>query len=139
MAYLENSLGKDEEIKCNFQFHYFIKIRIVTFYVLCFPLVFISVLYLTLVFITIIYHLSCRKTEMGITNKRAVLKKGIIAINTEELILKQIETVEIKQGIIGRIFDYGNVKMTGTGNSILVYKNIAKPLDVKKMIESLLA
>jgi uncharacterized membrane protein YdbT with pleckstrin-like domain len=46
------------------------------------------------------------------------------------------QTVEIIQGVIGRIFGFGTVKVTGRGISDLVFKNISDPMDVKKKIES---
>ena len=50
--------------------------------------------------------------------------------------LSKIETVEIKQGIIGRIFGYGDVIVTGTGISNVVFKYVSNPINVKKEIES---
>ncbi|SMN01895.1 hypothetical protein SPONL_197 [uncultured Candidatus Thioglobus sp.] len=50
--------------------------------------------------------------------------------------LDAIETVEIKQSIMGRILGFGTIKITGRGISDLVFKNIDNPLEVKKEIES---
>ena len=50
--------------------------------------------------------------------------------------LSKIETVEVKQGIIGRIFGYGNVIVTGTGTSSVVLNYVSNPLSVKKKIDS---
>ena len=63
-------------------------------------------------------------------------KEGIISRDTEEMRLTKAETVEVKQGIIGRIFGYGNVIVTGTGISNVVFRSVAKPLQVKKDIDS---
>jgi hypothetical protein len=54
------------------------------------------------------------------------------------LLLSKVETIEIKQGIWGRILGYGNVQLTGTGNSNLIFKTIYSPMKVKRNIESLL-
>lgn len=51
--------------------------------------------------------------------------------------IASIETVEIVQGVFGRIFGYGSIKVTGRGISDLIYKNIDNPMDVKKAIESI--
>jgi hypothetical protein len=50
--------------------------------------------------------------------------------------LASIETVEINQGIWGRIFGFGTVKVTGRGISDLMFKNIDDPMSVKRQIES---
>ncbi len=55
---------------------------------------------------------------------------------TEEMGLTKVETVEIRQGVIGRIFGFGDVIITGTGISNVVFKYVSKPINVKKEIES---
>jgi uncharacterized membrane protein YdbT with pleckstrin-like domain len=80
--------------------------------------------------------LRLRFTEQGVTNKRVILKKGIISRKTEEMKLTSIETVEIHQGIWGRILGFGSVKVTGRGISNVVYKGIDDSMAVKRQIES---
>jgi uncharacterized membrane protein YdbT with pleckstrin-like domain len=65
-----------------------------------------------------------------------ILKKGIIGRKSEEMKLKSIETVEIDQGILGRIFGFGTVKVTGRGISDVRFKRIDDPMSVKRRIES---
>ena len=77
-------------------------------------------------------------TEQGVTTKKGIKKVGIISRNTEELLLSQVETVEIKQGVLGRLLGYGNVRLTGTGSSNLIFHTISNPINVKNNIESLL-
>jgi uncharacterized membrane protein YdbT with pleckstrin-like domain len=74
--------------------------------------------------------------EQGVTNKRVILKRGIISRKTEEMKLTSIETVEIDQGIFGRIFGFGTVKITGRGISDIVFKGMDDPMSVKRQIES---
>jgi len=50
--------------------------------------------------------------------------------------LSKVETVEIKQGILGRILGYGDVVVTGTGISNVVFSRVASPLKVKKAIDA---
>jgi uncharacterized membrane protein YdbT with pleckstrin-like domain len=66
-----------------------------------------------------------------------ILKKGIISRMTEEMKLKSIETVEIDQGVFGRILGFGTVKITGRGLSDFVFKGIDDPMAVKRTIESI--
>ena len=76
-------------------------------------------------------------TEMGVTNKRVILKTGIISRHSDEMKITSIETVEIEQGILGRMLGYGTVKVTGKGISDLVFNRIDDPMDVKRKIESI--
>lgn len=79
--------------------------------------------------------LSLRCLEQVLTSRRVVLKRGIITRHTEEMRLDAIETVEIRQGVIGRLLDYGDVRITGRGVSVVVLAAIDTPLDVKRDIE----
>jgi uncharacterized membrane protein YdbT with pleckstrin-like domain len=80
--------------------------------------------------------LKLRSIEQGVTNKRVILKRGIISRKTEEMKVASIETVEIIQGVMGRLFGYGDVKVTGRGISDVLFKKINDPMDVKRKIES---
>ena len=78
-----------------------------------------------------------RYIEQGVTNKRVILKKGIISRKSEEMKVESIETVEIIQGVFGRILGFGTIKVTGRGISNLIFQKINNPMDVKRKIESL--
>lgn len=130
MSYIEDSLSKNEEISSLFKLHWFSKLPMIIWALLAAP-----TLGATLIGV-IAEWLKLRSIEQGVTNKRVILKKGIISRKTEEMKLSSIETVEIIQGIIGRIFGFGTVKVTGRGISDVIYKNIDDPMSVKKTIES---
>jgi uncharacterized membrane protein YdbT with pleckstrin-like domain len=80
--------------------------------------------------------LKLRSIELGVTNRRLIFKKGIISRKTEEMKLSSVETVEIVQGVLGRILGFGNVKITGRGLSDLLFRNVDDPMEVKRKIES---
>jgi len=130
MSYIEDSLSDGEEIKELFKLHWFSKIPMIIWVILALPTFGITLL------LAIWEFLRLRSIEQGITNKRVILKTGIISRNSEEMKISSIETVEIIQGISGRIFGFGSIKVTGRGISDLVYKNIDSPMEVKKTIES---
>ncbi len=73
--------------------------------------------------------------EMVVTNKRVVFKKGVIATHTEELKNAKIESVEIRQGILDRIFGCGSLCFSGTGTSKVKFESIDNPWEVKSRIE----
>jgi len=75
--------------------------------------------------------------EFGVTNKRVVFKHGFISRKAVDLRLESIETVGISNGIIGRIFGYGNLTITGVGSTRpITVPNLANIIEVKKAIES---
>lgn len=82
--------------------------------------------------------LALRKFEQGLTNKRVIKKKGIISRNTQEMTLKAVETLEIRQGVFDRLFGLGTVKVTGQGVSDIELYRVSNPMRVKRQIESAL-
>ena len=130
MSYIEESLSDGEEIVDVFKFHW-TKWALVWLWVLLgVPTAGIGF------FIALYLFLKYRGTEHGLTNKRVIFKTGIISRNTDEMKLDSIETVEIEQGVWGRILGFGTVEITGRGVSGLQFVSIDDPLAVKKKIES---
>ncbi|HCU58483.1 MAG TPA: hypothetical protein DIC64_00700 [Alphaproteobacteria bacterium] len=74
--------------------------------------------------------------EMVCTNKRVVKRTGIINVTTEELNRERIESVEMRQSIFGRLFNYGDILFSGTGTSKLVFKFINQPKLMKRIIDA---
>ncbi len=130
MAYIEESLSKNEQIHEVFKLHWSSKIPMFIWIILALP-----TFGLTLI-LAIWEWFKLKSLEQGVTNKRAIRKSGIISRKTDEMKIGSIETVEIDQGVIGRIFGFGSVKITGRGISDVVFEKIDKPIEVKKSIES---
>lgn len=130
MSYIEESLSSGEEVAASFRLHWFSKLPMALWIVLALP-----TLGLTLI-LAVYEFVRLRCIEQGLTNKRVVFKKGIISRSTEEMKLKSVETVEIEQSVLGRLFGYGDVKVTGRGISDVVFRGVADPIQVKKQIES---
>lgn len=127
MGYIVESLSDGEEVVTLFRVHWVSYL---------WPM-FYSTLTLGLLFPFALYEiLSLRFMEQGLTNKRVIFKRGIISRRTDEMKLRSIETVEIEQGVFGRILDYGTVVVTGRGISDVVLKNVDDPMLVKRRIES---
>lgn len=75
-------------------------------------------------------------TEYGATNKRVISKMGIIRRDIEEMDLKSIESVNIKQSVLGRILNYGSILISGRGTSLIVFQDIDNPVNVRKKIQN---
>ena len=131
MSYIEESLSNGEEIKELFKLHWFAKIPMFIWFILALPSFGLTLL------LALWEYLKLRSLEQGVTNKRVIIKTGIVSRKSEEMKISSIETVEIIQGVLGRIFGFGSVKVTGRGISDLLYKNIDNPMSVKKSIESI--
>ena len=75
--------------------------------------------------------------EFTITNKRVVIKTGLISRKTVELNLTKIESVNVDQTIMGRIFGFGSISIIGIGRTREVFVNIRKPLEFRKKFQEL--
>ena len=73
-------------------------------------------------------------TETDVTNRRVVHKTGFIQRHTFEIALDKIESVDVDQSIMGRIFDYGNVTIMGVGEGREPIATIASPLAFRNAI-----
>lgn len=75
--------------------------------------------------------------EFAITNKRVVIKTGLVSRKTIELNLNKIESVNVDQTIMGRIFGFGNITIIGIGGTRELFVNIRKPLEFRKKFQEL--
>src|SRR5215471_5861372 len=73
-------------------------------------------------------------TETDVTNRRVVHKTGFIQRHTFEIALDKIESVDVDQSIMGRLFDYGNVTIMGVGEGRQRIPTIASPLAFRNSI-----
>ena len=53
-------------------------------------------------------------TELAITNKRVIAKFGLISRSTIEINIHKIESIQVNQGILGRIFNFRCRKSTSS-------------------------
>ena len=73
-------------------------------------------------------------TETDVTNLRVVHKTGFIKRRTFEISLDKVESVDVNQSILGRLFNYGDVTILGVGEGKETIANIASPLAFRNFI-----
>jgi uncharacterized membrane protein YdbT with pleckstrin-like domain len=73
-------------------------------------------------------------TETDVTSLRVIHKTGFITRQTFEMSLDKIESVDVDQSILGRIFNYGNVTVRGVGEGKETISTIASPLAFRNSI-----
>ena len=56
-------------------------------------------------------------TEIAVTNKRIIYKRGFITRHTAEMNMDKVASVDVDQSIFGRILDYGSIEILGTGGA----------------------
>ena len=129
MAYLDESLAAGEAIVARFELHWTAKWRLIVFLVLAIPTLGLAL------FAALYEWLRLRAIEMGVTDRRVVRKTGIVSRNTEELRLASIETIDLHQSMWGRMLGYGDVVLTGRGESSMIFARLAAPLEAKRAVE----
>ena len=75
-------------------------------------------------------------SEFAVTDKRVLAKHGFIERESIETLLSKIEAISVDQGIIGRVFDYGSITITGTGGTEESFPRISQPLEFRRQIQS---
>ncbi|MFA5451082.1 MAG: PH domain-containing protein [Dehalococcoidales bacterium] len=131
--YIESSLIQGEAMVAVYNHHWTLWLWFWLFIILAIPTLGITL------FLALYQYLRLKGWERATTNKRIVVKKGIISRKTEEMRLESVETVEIEQTVWQRILGSGTVKVTGRGDSDLLITSVDDPTGVKKSIESALA
>ena len=50
--------------------------------------------------------------------------------------LSSIESVNVDQGIVGRMLNYGSLKISGRGTTTVDFNGIDDPIKVRKLIQN---
>jgi uncharacterized membrane protein YdbT with pleckstrin-like domain len=73
-------------------------------------------------------------TEIAVTNRRIIYKSGFIQRHTIEMNMDKVESVDVSQSILGRILDYGDIVVRGTGATLEPFRGIGAPLDFRNHV-----
>jgi uncharacterized membrane protein YdbT with pleckstrin-like domain len=73
-------------------------------------------------------------TETDVTNLRIIHKTGFIKRRTFEMSIDKVASVNVDQSILGRILNYGDVRLTSMGEAEETIKTIASPLAFRSYI-----
>ncbi len=75
-----------------------------------------------------------RGTEIVVTDRRVIYKRGLLSRHTVEMNISKVETVDVLQSFWGRLLDYGTINIRGTGESLELLERIGSPLTVRNAI-----
>ncbi len=126
MAYIDSVIGQGERVE------YVAKVSIWSML----PLFLLGLVLLPLfglgLILWVVAWLRYVTTELAITNKKIIAKFGFIKRDTIELLLPKVESVQVNQSILGRMFDYGSVVVAGAGNPQAPVPGIADPVGFRR-------
>jgi uncharacterized membrane protein YdbT with pleckstrin-like domain len=73
-------------------------------------------------------------TEIAVTDRRIIFKRGFVRRHTIEMHLDKVESVDVDQSILGRIMNYGDLTVRGVGIGLEPLKNIDNPIDFRNHV-----
>src|SRR5208282_3068606 len=77
-----------------------------------------------------------QSSDFAVTNKRVMTKVGVLDTRSIELLLGKIEAIAVEQSLMGRLFGYGVIVITGTGGTKEAFTHIQSPLAFRNAVQS---
>ena len=141
MGYVDSNLLQGENVTYRANLHWAVFLAPIFFFVIAvigFALaVPVGVFFLLVALVVSLSRwLMYISSEFAITDKRVLIKVGLIRRRTVELLITKVETIGVDQGILGRIFNFGTITVTGTGGTKEPFASIADPLEFRKQVQA---
>jgi uncharacterized membrane protein YdbT with pleckstrin-like domain len=146
VSYIDENLLPDEHVVYRADLHWIIFARAILVLVVGLVLVFepriaqASVVVLLIGVVMLVPpFVAYRTTELGVTNKRVIVKTGLFRRRTLELLLRQVEAILVDQSLLGRLFGFGSITLTGTGGVREIFHRVRDPLELRRRIQGQVA
>ena len=75
-----------------------------------------------------------RTTELAVTDRRVIAKRGFIRRQTWEINNAKVEGVQVNQSVLGRLLGFGTVTVKGTGSGIAPINDVDDPLAFRSQV-----
>jgi uncharacterized membrane protein YdbT with pleckstrin-like domain len=73
--------------------------------------------------------------EMALTNRRVVIKAGVVSRSTTEMPLSKVESIQVVEPALGRMLGYGTIRVIGTGGTTEPFEQIQNPLEFRRQVQ----
>ena len=143
MGYVENNLLPNEHVTYRARLH-----RIIYFFPFCVLVIAIlaavagggwivgTVLGSIALILFVPPWIRSMSSEFAVTNKRVLIKIGLIRRHSLELLLQKVEGIGVDQSIMGRILGYGTITVSGTGGTKEAFPMISNPLEFRRQVQA---
>jgi uncharacterized membrane protein YdbT with pleckstrin-like domain len=81
------------------------------------------------------HYVELMTSEFAVTNTRLILKVGLISRYTTELLLAKVETIGVQQGLAGRLLNFGDLTVTGTGGAREIFHRVRDPIGFRNHVQ----
>jgi len=146
MSYVEKNLLPNEQITYRAKLHWIIFALPVTVFLIAILLPFVganwmvgAVLAAVGLFLFIPPWIDSLSSEFAVTNKRVLIKVGLIRRHSLELLLQKVEGIGVDQTLTGRILGYGTITVSGTGGTREAFRLISNPLEFRRRVQAEIA
>jgi uncharacterized membrane protein YdbT with pleckstrin-like domain len=82
-----------------------------------------------------VHYVEMMTSEFAVTTVRLILKVGLIARYTTELLISKVESIGVAQSLTGRLLDFGDLTVTGTGGAREVFRRVKDPVAFRNHVQ----
>ena len=83
----------------------------------------------------LIHWVELMTSEFAVTSTRVIFKVGLVARYTTELLLAKVESIGVEQGLPGRLVNYGDITVIGTGGTREVFRRVRDPVGFRNHVQ----
>ncbi len=75
-------------------------------------------------------------SEFAVTDKRVLVKTGVVQRDSLETLLSKVEAIGVDQTLLGRMLGFGSITIVGTGGTRESFERIAAPLEFRRQVQA---
>jgi uncharacterized membrane protein YdbT with pleckstrin-like domain len=83
----------------------------------------------------LVHYVEVMTSEFAVTSSRLILKVGLISRYTTELLLTKVESIGVQQDLTGRVLNFGDLTVTGTGGAREVFRRVRDPIGFRNHVQ----
>lgn len=83
----------------------------------------------------LVHWVELMTSEFAVTTSRVIFKVGLVARYTTELLLTKVESIGVQQGLTGRLLNYGDITVMGTGGTREVFRRVRDPIGFRNHVQ----
>jgi uncharacterized membrane protein YdbT with pleckstrin-like domain len=142
MSYIQAILRPDEKLLATGYIHWIVYwpaiavmvLAVISLIVLGFGSIAGRIIFLAAIFFAIKEWFQQWITEIAVTDRRVIVKTGLIRRHTAEMNMDKVESVTVYQPVLGRLLDFGSVQVRGTGEGLGHLDYIKSPILLRNTI-----
>ena len=73
----------------------------------------------------------------NVSDKRFFHSHGWVHRHAHEIVIGKVESILVEQNFWGRLFNYGTIKVSGTGAGTIVLPYIKRPIEFQRQVRAI--